>query len=100
MHEELGPVDELRVDLLEGFGIIGRELDALPELGGEVRALDGLDVEVEDAGFGVGAHGGIAGVGEGAGLPVAEAGDVVLVAAEGFFFCCSEYLLENVEWDW
>lgn len=45
-------------------------------------ALDGFHVEVEGAGFGVGADGGITGVGEGAGLAVAEASDIVLVAAE------------------
>ena len=50
--------------------------------------LDGLDVEVEDTGVGR-ADGGILGVGEGAGLAVAEAGDVVFVAAEVLGFGCS-----------
>ena len=50
-----------------------------------MRALDGLDVEVQPAGGGILADRGIAGVGEGAGLAVAEAGDVVFVAAEGGF---------------
>lgn len=50
-------------------------------------ALDGLDVEVEAAGGGVGADGGIAGVGEGAGLAVAEARHVVFIAAEVCCFC-------------
>lgn len=45
-------------------------------------ALDGLHVEVEGSGVWVGADGRIAGVGEWAGLPVAEAGDVVLIATE------------------
>jgi hypothetical protein len=49
-------------------------------------ALDGLDVEVESAGSGVGADGSIAGVGEGAGLLAAETRDVVLVATEGLVF--------------
>ena len=53
-------------------------------------ALDGFHVEVEGAGFGGGADGGIAGVCEGAGLAVAEAGDVVLVAAEVLLFGGSE----------
>ena len=44
--------------------------------------LDGLHVEVQDAGLRVGADGGVAGVGEGAGLAVAEAGDIVFVSAE------------------
>ena len=44
--------------------------------------FDGFDTEVEDAGGGIGADGGVAAVGEGAGLAVAEAGDVVFVAAE------------------
>jgi len=55
-----------------------------------VRTLDGFHVKVEGAGFGVWADGGIAGVGEGAGLAVAEAGDVVLVAAEVLLFGGSE----------
>lgn len=45
-------------------------------------ALDGLHVEVEGAGLGVCADGGIAGVCERAGLSVAEAGDIVFVATE------------------
>jgi hypothetical protein len=51
-----------------------------------MRALDGLDVKVESAGSGVGADGGIARVGEGAGLLAAETRDVVLVATEGLIF--------------
>lgn len=48
--------------------------------------LDGLHVEVDGARFGIAADGGIAGVGEGAGLAVAEASDVVLVPAEVLLF--------------
>ena len=51
--------------------------------------LDGFHVEVDGAGFGIAAEGGIAGVGEGAGLAVAEAGDVILVSAEVLLFGCS-----------
>ena len=51
-----------------------------------MRALDGLDVEVESAGGGVGPDRGIARVGEGAGLLAAETRDVVLVTAEGLVF--------------
>lgn len=51
--------------------------------------LDGFHVEVDGAGFRVAAYGGIAGVGEGAGLAVAEAGDVVFVPAEILLFGCS-----------
>ena len=42
-----------------------------------MRALDGFCKEVEAARRRVRADGCVAGVGEGAGLPVAEAGDVV-----------------------
>lgn len=49
-------------------------------------ALDGLDVEVESAGSGVGADRGIARVGERAGLLAAETRDVVLVTTEGLVF--------------
>lgn len=45
-------------------------------------ALDGFGAEVEAAGGGVGAHGRVAGVCERAGLPVAEAGDVVFTGRE------------------
>ena len=48
--------------------------------------FDGFHVEVYCAGFGVAADGGIAGVGEGAGLAVAETGDVVFIAAEVLLF--------------
>lgn len=51
-------------------------------------ALDGLHVEVDGA-VGGGADGGVTGVGEGAGLPVAETGDIVFVAAEVLLFCGS-----------
>lgn len=89
MDEELGPVDETGVDLFEGFAVVLRQLDLLPELRGHVLALDGFHVEVDGAGFRVAADGGIAGVGEGAGLAVAESGDVVFVAAEVLLFGCS-----------
>lgn len=90
MHKELRPVQEFGVDLLECFGIVGRKADLLPPLGGEVRALGGLDVEVEGTGGGVGADGGVAAVGERAGLAGAEAGYVVFVTAEvSRFSCCS-----------
>lgn len=52
-------------------------------------ALDGLNVEVQGAGFRVGANGGVARVGEGAGLPIAEASDIVFVSAECLVFCGS-----------
>ena len=72
--------------MLEGFRVRSGELDALPQLGGGVCALDGLHVEVEGAGGGIGADCGVAGIGEGAGLTVAEASDVVLIAAEVLVF--------------
>ena len=54
----------------------------LPPLCGEVSTLGGPKVEVQSAGGGVWTNGRVAGVGEGAGLPAAEAGYVVFVAAE------------------
>ena len=47
-----------------------------------MRPLDGLHVEVQHAGLGVGTDGGVAGVGQRAGLAVAEAGDIVFVSAK------------------
>ena len=52
-------------------------------------ALDGFQVEVENPSCWVGPHGGIAGVGERAGLAIAEASDIVGVAAEVLLFSCS-----------
>lgn len=74
----------------ERGGVGGGEGDARPGFGGEVRAFDGFEVEVEGPGCGGGADGGVAGVGQRAGLAVAEAGDVVFVPAEGLLFGCSE----------
>ena len=51
--------------------------------------LDGLHVEVDGPRFGIAADGRIAGVGEGAGLAVAETCDVVFVAAEVLLLGCS-----------
>ena len=52
-------------------------------------SLDGFHVEVDGTGFGIAADGGIAGVGEGAGLAVAEASDIVFVTAEVLLLGCS-----------
>lgn len=82
MDEKLRPVDQSLIDLLQRFRIVLGQFDAFPQLGGHVCALDGFHVKVEGAGFGVRADGSIAGVGEGAGLAVTEAGNIVLVAAE------------------
>jgi hypothetical protein len=49
-------------------------------------SLNGLHVQVEGSGAGVCANGGIARVGQRAGLAVAEAGDVVFIAAEVLLF--------------
>lgn len=46
VDQELGPVDESLVDLLQGLGVVIRQLDALPHLGRQMRSLDSLHVEV------------------------------------------------------
>ena len=51
--------------------------------------LNGLHVEVDGTSFGIATDGGIAGVGEGAGLAVAEAGNIIFIAAEVLLFGCS-----------
>jgi hypothetical protein len=57
-----------------------------------MRALDRLHVEVSGARSWMCADSGIAGVCEGAGLSVAEAGDIVFVATEVLFLCGSEFV--------
>lgn len=57
--------------------------------------LDGLHVEVESSLFRVGADGGVARVGERAGLPVAETGHVILISAEVSLFGCPGRPLEK-----
>ena len=54
-----------------------------------MRAFDRLHVEVNGACGGVFADRGIAGVCEGAGLSIAETGNVVFVPAEVLLFCGS-----------
>lgn len=85
MDEEFRPVDQPLVDLGQRLGVVFREFDAFPELGGHVGAFDRLHVEIEDAVFA--ADCGVARVGEGARLPVAETRDVVFIAAEVLAFC-------------
>lgn len=96
MHQELGPVNEALVKLLERFRVVGGEPDALPPFAWHVGAFDGLHVKIHGACFGVGAHGCVAGVGEGAGLAVAQAANVVFISAEVLFFCCSVLLLASI----
>lgn len=87
MHEKFGPVQQSLVYYLECLGIVGRQPDTLPPLRWQMRSLDSAHVEIQSAGGGVSANRGIAGVGEGTGLPIAEAGDVVLIAAKVLLFC-------------
>lgn len=67
-------------------------------------SFDRLDVQVEGLLGWVLADGGIAGVGERAGLAVAEAGDIVFIAAKGLVFLGSDRLaiclLYAVVWWW
>lgn len=86
MYQELRPVNETLIDLLKCFGVILRQFNALPQLRGHVRSLDGFHIEVQRARFGVGADSGIAGVSKRAGLTIAEACNVVFIAAEVLLF--------------
>ena len=86
MDEEFRPEHQASIDLLERFTVVGRQFDAFPHLGGEVGAFNGFHVQIKDSGFRGGANGGVAGIGERAGLPVAEACDVVFISAEVLLF--------------
>lgn len=99
MHQKLRPVEQFAIDLRQRLGVVLGQFDPLPEFGGLVGSLDAFEVEVQDAGGRVGAHGGVAGVGERAGLSAAEAGDVVFVAAEVLLLGGSGMLLVGVDWD-
>lgn len=88
MDQEFRPVDQSFVDLGQRGRVVARQFDALPHFRREVGAFGGFDVEVQGVGGGGrgGPDGGVAGVGKRAGLPVAEAGDIVRGAAEGLGF--------------
>ncbi|CRK35609.1 hypothetical protein BN1708_001254 [Verticillium longisporum] len=79
---KVGPVDEPLVNLLERLGVVGRQLDLLPEPRRRVGPLDRLHVEVEGVLGRVPPHRGVPRVGERARLPVAEARHVHLISAE------------------
>lgn len=83
MYEELGEVGEVLVDELKSFGVVARQLDLLPPLGRQMRALNGFDVEEETARRGIRADGGVSRVCERTCLATAVARDVVFVATKG-----------------
>jgi hypothetical protein len=45
---EIGPVNELFVNLLESFGVVVGKLDSFPHVGRCVCSLDGLHVQVQN----------------------------------------------------
>jgi len=82
VREELGPELQALVDLRQRFGVVVRQAYALPPFRGRVRALYRAREEVQAPCVRGGADRRVARVGERAGLAVAEARDVVFVAAE------------------
>lgn len=76
---------EVVVNLLEGGLVVVLEADSLPGMLGHVGALGSFLVQVGDAV--VLENSGVEGVGERAAASVAQATDVVLVAAEGERAC-------------
>ena len=76
---------EVVINLLEGGLVVVLEADSLPGMLGHVGALGGFLVQVGDAV--VLENSGVEGVGERAAASVAQATDVVLVAAEGECAC-------------
>jgi hypothetical protein len=79
VHDELGPELEVLVDQLERGHIALGQLDALPQVLGRVRALCCLHAEVEGSLFLEDSR--VLAVGQRARALVAQARDVVLVAA-------------------
>ena len=53
VHQELGPERQVLVDLLQRARVVGRQGDLLPHARGQMRALHGLDVQVQRARFGI-----------------------------------------------
>lgn len=51
-------------------------------------SFDRLHVQVHDAGLRIRPHGSVPGVGQRAGLPIAETADIVFIAAEVLAFSC------------
>ena len=80
VHAEVGPVFELLIDLSQRLVVVSRQLDLFPQVGWAVCALDRLDVQ--EAVAVVFVDGGILRVCKGARLAVAQARDIVLIAAE------------------
>ena len=84
MDEILGPVGQMLVELGQRLGVVPRQGDALPQVLGTVRTLDGLEVQADLAVFF--AERGVSAVGEGTRRSIAKAGDAVRVAAEVALF--------------
>ena len=80
VHDKVGPVYELLVDLLERRRVPVREPHTLPLPPRRVCTLGRLDIQIHHALLL--AHGSVPRVGEGARLPVAQTGQVVFIAAE------------------
>ena len=82
MYQEFRPIYQLPIDLLKRFRIIRGQFHTFPHFAGEMGTFDGFGIEIESAGCGGGPDCGIAGRGEGTGLSVTKAGDVVFVSAK------------------
>jgi hypothetical protein len=86
VDQELRPVDQLVVNGRKGFLVVRGKPDFLPPLCGQVGTLGSLEVEVQGVCGGVWTNGGVARVGERAGLSAAEACDIMFISTEGLGF--------------
>jgi hypothetical protein len=80
VHVEVGPEREVRLDLLQGLGVVLAQPDLFPEVLGGVSALNRFYPQVANPL--VLMHRGIAAVGKRAALSVTQTGDVLFVPAE------------------
>ena len=95
MQQKFGPINQPLINLLQRLRVIRAQSNLLPPLIRQMCSFDRLDIEVQSLIRRVCANGSVSRVGEGAGLAVTEARDIVFVAAEGLL---GGFLVFAVAW--